>query len=80
MLWMKWRMVLGSLFGWRRRWLLLLFTAGTLIVIYHQQDRTVQQQSPDEGVRVLQSSGAGKSRGFLWFGVYRLAFSQSRAE
>ncbi|KAJ0001986.1 hypothetical protein NQD34_001782 [Periophthalmus magnuspinnatus] len=52
MLWMKWRMVLGSLFAWRRRWLrslwfLLLFTAGTLIV-FHQQDLsdTVQQQGP----------------------------------
>ncbi|XP_072321687.1 carbohydrate sulfotransferase 8-like isoform X2 [Eucyclogobius newberryi] len=58
MLWMKWRMVLGSLFTWRRRWLpslwfLLLLTVGTLIVFFHQQDLsdTVQQQGPGTKMR-----------------------------
>lgn len=62
MLWVKWRMVLGSLFTWRRRWpcslwFLLLFIAGTLIVFFHQQDLTdtVQQQGVKLGSTPRQS-------------------------
>lgn len=62
MLGLKWRMVLGSLFAWRRRWpcslwFLLLFIAGTLIVFFHQQDLsdTVQHQGVKMGSTLRQS-------------------------
>uniref|UniRef100_A0A8D3DS09 Carbohydrate sulfotransferase n=1 Tax=Scophthalmus maximus TaxID=52904 RepID=A0A8D3DS09_SCOMX len=51
MLWMKWKMVVDSLRGRRRRlpcflWFLLLFTAGSLVLFIHRQDLSemVQQQ------------------------------------
>ncbi|GLD71390.1 carbohydrate sulfotransferase 8-like isoform X2 [Lates japonicus] len=51
MLWMKWKMVVDSLHGRRRRLscsrlFLLLFAAGGLILFIHQQDllEMVQQQ------------------------------------
>ncbi|XP_070691400.1 carbohydrate sulfotransferase 8-like [Pempheris klunzingeri] len=53
MLWMKWKMVVDSLRGRRRRmpcslWFLLLFAAGGLVLFIHQRDLSemVQQQGP----------------------------------
>ncbi|XP_069030078.1 carbohydrate sulfotransferase 8-like [Embiotoca jacksoni] len=53
MLWMKWKMVVDSLRGRRRRlpcslWFVLLFAAGGLVLFIHQQDLSemVQQQGP----------------------------------
>ncbi|XP_034434178.1 carbohydrate sulfotransferase 8-like [Hippoglossus hippoglossus] len=53
MLWMKWKMVVDSLRGRRRRlpcflWFLLLFAVGGLVLFIHQQDLSdmVQQQLP----------------------------------
>ncbi|XP_070765730.1 carbohydrate sulfotransferase 8-like [Enoplosus armatus] len=53
MLWMKWKMVVDSLRGRRRRmpcslWFLLLFAAGGLVLFIHQRDLSemVHQQGP----------------------------------
>lgn len=53
MLWMKWKMMVDSLRGRRRRlpcsfWFVLLFAAGGLVLFIHQQDLSemVQQQGP----------------------------------
>lgn len=55
MLWMKWKMVVDSLRGRRRRipcslWFLLLFAAGGLLLFIHQRDLSemVQQQGPGQ--------------------------------
>ncbi|KAM3624775.1 uncharacterized protein V6R79_001414, partial [Siganus canaliculatus] len=53
MLWVKWKMVVDSLRGRRRRmpcslWFLLLFAAGGLVLFIHQRDLSemVQQHGP----------------------------------
>ncbi|KAM9816741.1 carbohydrate sulfotransferase 8 [Neosynchiropus ocellatus] len=57
-MWMKWRMMVDSLCGRRRRlscsfWFLLLFAAGGLLLFIHQQEQSemVQQQAP--GVKLV---------------------------
>ncbi|KAF3686880.1 hypothetical protein EXN66_Car002552 [Channa argus] len=51
MLWMKWKMVVDSLRGRRRRlpcslWFLLLFAAGGLVLFIHQQDLSEMVPQP----------------------------------
>ncbi|KAK2853524.1 hypothetical protein Q5P01_006185 [Channa striata] len=57
MLWMKWKMVVDSLRGRRRRlpcslWFLLLFAAGGLVLFIHQQDLSEMVQQPGPGVKL----------------------------
>lgn len=61
MLLMKWRMVVDSLCGRKRRvpcsfWFLLLFAAGGLVLFIHQQDLSemAQQQGPGQSLLVVQ--------------------------
>ncbi|CAB1429904.1 unnamed protein product [Pleuronectes platessa] len=64
MLWMKWKMVVDSLRGRRRRlpcflWFLLLFAVGGLVLFIHQQDLSdmVQQQVPGPDTEQSLSGG-----------------------
>ncbi|XP_049457887.1 carbohydrate sulfotransferase 8-like isoform X2 [Epinephelus fuscoguttatus] len=68
MLWMKWKMVVDSLRGRRRRlpcslWFLLLFAAGGLVLFIHQRDLSemVQQQGPVSDTATESGATAGSS-------------------
>ncbi|KAM9410028.1 carbohydrate sulfotransferase 8 [Pholidichthys leucotaenia] len=57
MLWMKWKMVVDSLRGRRRRlpcslWFVLLFAAGGLVLFIHQQDLSEMVQHQGPGVKL----------------------------
>lgn len=76
MLWMKWKIVVDSLRGRRRRlpcslWFLLLFAAGGLLLFIHQQDLSemVQQPGPGQSKTLSPSHLAQESQAFPMEGM-----------